>query len=210
MASYADLLDDVRGAAYGAPDPILERSVRRAAQQLCQYSQCWQEWLTPARLRDGVARYELGAPFGASVERVITVKVDGRPICQQMRAQDLAAVRDRTGSPRVWAHAAMEPDLILWPAPDADHAELPLEVYAAIAPTADSTGIPNDLARKHGPALAAYAKWDLLANSPEQPWHNPNNASVHKELADELFTRAKRALHSGHSMPLTVAPRRFI
>lgn len=210
MAQLADMLDGVRGVAYGAPDPILIRSLRRAAQELCRYSQAWRELLPTFRTRLGVTAYPLLAPDGAHVERIVWVKIDGRQAEAQMRPDELLLQRATDGRPRRWAQAPAEQDLLLWPAPDAEHVDLPVEAFAVLSlgPTGDT--LPDGLVLEYGPGIVAWAKWDLLASAPEQPWHNPPASAPHRAFADEIFAAAKRAQHSGHSMPLTVSPRRYI
>lgn len=210
MGRLVDLLDDVRGVAYGAPDPILLKSLRRAARELCRYSQAWRELLSVVRTRLGVTAYPMLAPDGAHVERVVWVKIDGELAEAQMRPDELLALRTTPGRPRRWAQASAEQDLLLWPPPDAQHVDLPVQAFAVVVPGPTADSLPDGLLLEYGPGVIAWAKWDLLANAPEQPWHNPPASAPHRALADEIFAGAKRAQLSGHSMPLTVQPRRFI
>lgn len=210
MALLSELLDDVRGVAYGAPDPILLRSLRRAAQELCQYSQAWREMLPTIRLRAGVSRYQLLAPDGSHVERLVWVRVNGVQARLQMRPDELQAQPTTTGLPRAWAQASADQDLLLWPTPRTADVDVPVQALAVLALNHTGDTLPDGLVLEYGPGIVAWAKWDLLINAPEQPWHNPAAAQPHRTLADEIFARAKRAQHSGHSMPLTVQPRRFI
>jgi hypothetical protein len=210
MAQLTDMLDRVRGVAYGAPDPILVRSLSRAAQELCQYSHAWRELLPTISLRAGVDRYQLLAPDGAHVERLVWVKINGRQACAQMRPDELLLQVTTTGMPRYWAQASADQDLLLWPTPRAVEAGTPVQAFAVLVLNPDGETLPDGLVQEYGPGIIAWAKWDLLANAPEQPWHNPQASQPHRHLADEIFARAKRAQHSGHSMPLTVQPRRFI
>lgn len=210
MALLTDMLDDVRGVAYGAPDPILVRSLRRAAQELCQYSQAWREMLPTMNLRAGTSRYQLLAPDGAHVERLVWVRVNGVQARCQMRPDELLAQRPTEGLPRAWAQAPADQDLLLWPTPRVADAGLPVQAFAVLALNPAGDTLPDGLVLEFGPGIVAWAKWDLLANAPEQPWHNPGASQPHRHLADEIFARAKRAQHSGHSMPLSVQPRSFI
>ena len=210
MAQYEDMLDDVRGAAYGAPDAILVRALRRATQELCKYSQCWRETLDDDFLREDVGAYEFMATFESVVDRVLWVKVDGRPLCAQARPDELKALRDATGMPTHWAQHSVRQELLVWPVPGEKEHNKPLSVCAALSPTMRSTELPDSLVDEYGQGIAARAKWDLMTASSASPWYDPNTAQRHHEQFQDIFARAKRAQHSGHSMPLTVQPRRFV
>lgn len=210
MARFLDLLGELRSVAYGAPDPILEKSIRRAVQELCQRTQCWQERLDDIVLSDGTDRYELPAPFGATVERIVSLKLDGTKLDGQLRMDALHGMQTTTGRPRSWAHEPMTPFVIFWPTPGEDEDGLRVDILASLAPSEASQNIPDDMALKHGRGIVAWAKHDLMSGAPEMPWYNANEAGRQIGIAEELFSRAKRAQHSGHSKPLTVEPRRLI
>lgn len=210
MARLNDLLPLVRSAAYGAPDGVLLNALRRAAQELCQGAQCWREQLEDVYIQTGVARYEFNAPFEANVQRVLWVRFDGRLVRTQMRPDELLAHTPTTGEPRAFAQDAQTQELLLWPTPTAAENNKVLQVCAALSPTLRTDELPDGIADEYGRGLAAWAKWDLLTNAPEMPWHNPQLGMAQERYATEIFTRAKRAQHSGHSVPLTVQPRRFV
>lgn len=207
MALLSTLLDEIRPAAYGAPDPVLLRSLRRGASALLSYSQVWRETLPVIRLRQGIGRYELLAPDGAHVERIIHAKCQGRPLCQD-RPGEVASLRDMEGPPR--AFGQHDQDIELWPTPGPDQVGEQVTVFVALSLSRAGTAIPDGIMAEFGDAIAHRAKWDLLANAPEMPWHDPQAGSIHLQQADEGFQRAKRVQHSGHHMPLTVRPRPFV
>ncbi len=211
MALFEDMLPDVRGAAYGAPDPILLRALRRATQELCKSTQVWREILDDTYAQDGIGAYEFSAPFEAIVDKIIHVKLDGRLICTQVRPDDLKAQPETDpGWPRLYAQHSVRQELLLWPPPGPDEHDRVISVYAVLSPSQRAIDLPDALVDEWGQGIVARAKWDLLSNAPEQPWHNPRNGAMQREIADEVFVRAKRSQHSGHSTLLTVRPRRFM
>ena len=210
MARYEDMLPDVRGAAYGAPDVVILRSLRRAAQELCKSSQCWRERLDDVFAEDGVSAYELASPYESVVDRILWVKVDGRDVCGPARPDDVERMPPCTGMPRMFAQHSHRQELLLWPAPNADLHEKVIAVQAVLSPTLRSTELPDGLVAEYQQGIVAWAKADLMLGSPGQQWHNPELAMAQRAIANDVFSRAKRAQHSGHSVPLTVMPRRFI
>lgn len=210
MARFIDMVPDVRGAAYGAPDDILIRALVRATQELCKSSQCWREELDATYAQNGVGAYEFSVPYETSVDRILWVKVGDRRGCKQSRPDDLLARPSIVGAPSLFAQDSHRQEIHLWPTPGPDEHDKPITIYAALSPTLRTTWLPDGLVDEYQQGLVAAAKADLLLNSPDMPWHDPQNALVQRAIADSIFTRAKRAQHSGHSMPLTVAARRFI
>lgn len=203
------MLIDLRSAAYGAPDAILVRALVRATQDLCKSSQCWRETLDDVYVQTGVGVYEFGAPFESSVDRILWVTLGGRRITDQQRPDDLQAQPASSGAPRMFAQHAHRQELLLWPTPGTDEHQQVLSVHAVLSPTQRSTELPDGLVDEYGQGIVAAAKADLLMNAPAMPWHNPQAAMVQRGMADEIFVRAKRAQHSGHSVPLKVQNRRF-
>lgn len=210
MARYEDMLPDVRGTVYGAPDIIILRALRRAAQSLCKSSQCWRETLDDTYAEAGVSAYEFASPFESVVDKIICVKVDGKEVGRQVRPDDILRQPEQTGFPRMFAQHAHRQELLLWPAPGADENEHVISVQAVLSPTLRATEIPDGIVAEYQQGIVAAAKADLLLNSPGQQWHNPELAGVQQSIADQIFAQAKRAQHSGHSMLLSVVPRRFI
>lgn len=210
MARYEDMLPEVRGIAYGAPDAVLLRALRKSAQELCKSSQCWRETLDDVYTETGVASYELAVPHETTVERIIWVRFGDQAVTRQVRPDDILNLPDRTGEPRMFAQHAHEQALILWPTPGPDENGRVVTVYAALSPTLRSVEIPDGIFDEYQQGIVAAAKADLMLNSQGQQWHNPELGMVQQQIADAVFRRAKRAQHSGHSMPLSVVPRRFI
>ena len=210
MASYEDMLSDVRGAAYGAPDVAILRALRRAGQELCKASQCWRERLDDVFAEQGVSAYELAGPHETVVDRILWVKVGDQEVKHQARPEDVERMAPITGLPRVFAQHSHRQELLLWPAPGADENEQVITVQAALSPTLRATELPDGLVAEYQYGIVAWAKADLMMGSPGQQWHNPEAALAQRAIANEVFARAKRAQHSGHSVPLTVMPRRFI
>lgn len=210
MARYEDMLDAVRGSAYGAPDDILLRALVRATQELCKQTQCWRETLDETYAQAGIGTYEFLAPFETVVDRILWVKVGGQPVCTQARPEDVLSRAPAEGFPRLFAQDSITQEVHLWPTPGRSEHEQVISIHAALSPTLRSSELPDGLVDEYQQGIVAAAKADLLLNSPDMPWHNPQTGMAQRVLADHWFGRAKRAQHSGHGMLLTVAPRRFI
>lgn len=210
MARMVDMLEDMRGAAYGAPDPILVRALVRATQELCKRTQCWREQLDTMHARDGIGNYELAAPFEAVVDKILWVRLGQRQVRSHQRPDQVEGMLPSRGFPRVFAQHATRQEVILWPAPGPDEDGQEITAFAALSPSLRARDLPDALVDEYGQGIVARAKADILSSNPGQPWYNPPASTIHQLQADAIFARAKRAQHSGHSTLLSVAPRRFI
>ncbi|MBK8583233.1 MAG: hypothetical protein IPL86_15880 [Flavobacteriales bacterium] len=206
MARLDDLLAESRGALPQAPDFVILRGLRRAAQKLCVESHVWRESLDSLPTEIGVSTYDYGAPSGARVERVMTLKYNGQ-VLQQCRIQDLQALNSAVGTPRSFAAMPATQEFQIYPTPVA---VATMTLFVVLTPTPDATTLPDDLVRDYGAGIIALAKAALMTDSPAMPWHNLTEASVQAQIGNECIVRAKRSQHGGEHTQLRVKLPRFI
>lgn len=209
MASFDTLLPDARAGLPAAPDRLILRALRRGAMELCRQSHVWQERLDPITLVAGTDMYDMDAPSGARVERIMVCKVNGRSI-QQARPQDLELLDAATGMPRCFSLMPNTQQVMLHPAPDANAAGVSLSLYVALSPTETATTLPDDLMREYALGIIALAKAQLMGSSPGQPYHNLQEAAVQAAVGADWISRAKRQQHGGGHTELRVRPRPFV
>lgn len=176
--------------------------------ELCRQSHVWRELLDPISAVVGERTYELGAPSGARVERVMVLKLDGK-LLQQARPQDLLAQESATGKPRCFALMANTQEFIVYPTPDSTVTGTTFELFVALSPLSNATTLPDDLMREYALGFIALAKAHLMSTSPGMPWHNLQEAAVQAAIGEDWTIRAKREQHGGGHTPLAVKQRPF-
>ena len=197
----------MRAGLTQAPDPVILRALRRASGELCRQSHVWREELETFALVSGEKLYELEAPSGARVERIMVLKVDGR-LLAQARPQDIFELRETPGTPRCFGFSATTQEVVFSPVPDTNG--LAVQVYAALVPMPDSDELPDDVLAEYGPGLIALAKAHLMLTSVGMPYYDPRAAAVHAAIGEEWIVRAKRDQHGGGHTPLRARPRPFV
>lgn len=210
MARFSDMLGHMRAMSYHAPDAVLERALLDATQELCKYAQCWQLELGEDALIDGHGTYELMPPYDVNVDKILWVKIGGKRLRYRMRPQELLSMDESHGMPTRFAQDSTRQEIHFWPTPTDREENTEVRIYAAVSPTLRTKWLPDGLVDEYHQGIVAAAKANLLTNSHDMPWFNPQAGMQQRMLADEIFARAKRAQHSGHSGLLTVAPRPFI
>lgn len=209
MASFEVMYPDVRAAAAQAPDRLILRALRHAATELCFASHVWREALDPIPAESGVAVYDYGAPTGSRVEKVLSLKFKGRVIDYNARPREVAMLDSTvSGPPLSWANNPITQQFTVWPTPGVDDVG-DFEAFVVLVPTDTATSLPDGIIQAYRQGIIAYAKAELLALAPSMPWYDPNNATMQRQLGDEVTARAKRDQLSGGHVQMRVQPRRF-
>lgn len=154
-AFYPDLLPVVPGC----PDPLLEKQTRIAAIEFLRRTRAWVEWLDPVTSIEGLAEYDFDLPTGADVVRVVRATLDGNPI-------DVVSFRDAIYDPArqdMPDQGVVSRDLKTFRLGVSVAAGLPIQIQAAMVPSRNSTGIPDDLFEKYRDDIAHGALAKILA-----------------------------------------------
>lgn len=202
------MLAETRAGIPAAPDLVLLRELRNGAEELCRQSHCWQEVLDPIGMQGGVFEYDLGAPSGSRVERILWAKYNGRIIDSNARDREVLKQLASDGAPRAISLSPSTPTFHVYPTPRASDTEN-VEIMAVLVPLPNATSIADHIIDKYRRGIIAIAKARLMGLAPGMPWHNPQMAAVQAAVGDEWVLRAKREQHSGGHTLLRVAPRRF-
>lgn len=173
-----------------APIPLIEAQVRRAAVDLCKRSQPWIGEIVPIAVVAGVGTYD-PAPQDSSatvveVQRLwfYGVPLKFIPLAQMRRygghwPSAIAAAPD--GIPIGFTHID-DGRITLYPAPHTSAADM-VKGLAVLAPSLNSTGVPDWFGEKFFDSLVCGAKARLLAMS-AAPWFNPDAAIKYASLFD--------------------------
>lgn len=175
----------------GAPTPLIDREIRHAAIDFCDYTLTWR---TPVDLQDiivSTSDYDLTVPSDA---RVVTVLYAGRdgvrmlPTSERRLDDEQDGWRNSTttAAGSSWYYLPDRETIRIALTPDASATDA-LAVMCAFKPTQTATNLPDILFDDHLEAIGHGAKARLLA-IPGKPWSNPQLAAYH----EAKFEKAKK------------------
>jgi hypothetical protein len=205
MATFDDLLPEARIGLSEAPDFSIVAALRRSAARFCRHSHLWRDDLDPFPLVAGQDAYSLDPPSGAVVERLLTVKIDGTPLREIARLQDIKALRKQSGTPVAAALTVAGDELLLWGTPTAALAGKLVDVFAVLAPTINARTLPDFLIDEWHDAIVAGAHAEMYGNK-SMPWYDEAKAQERGFRFGEEAARAKREQHSGGHARMQVRP----
>lgn len=207
-----DLTPQLLGEVPGCPDITAMNALRNAAIEFCEKADAWVETQDGFQLQDLVSVYDVDAPAGAQVVRVMQAWVDGREVFgkpQEEVDRLVPAWRTQPGNLPLYFNSPDDPALVkLYPTPS-NLSGQQIVLRVAYAPSALAKSIPTSLGNKHLETLLAGAKARLMA-MPNKAWSNATLAGYHGEVfANAITSKRIAALHSGVRGSLTVKPVRF-
>lgn len=148
--AFSTMVDDISAFLPGCPSPVIERTVRKTAIDLCQRAKVWEVDLTPVTLVSGEYQYTLESPYSYADVTDITaasISPDGvsRTTVRWVPLQTLRMTRpswpDDAGQP-MYVSVSEPADLLVAPVPEAT---MPLYLRANLRPTATATEWPTYL-----------------------------------------------------------------
>jgi len=213
VARFDELLREARVGFSEAPDMTLLSALKRAAAHFCRQSGIWMETLDPITLVEGQAVYDWDTPVtGSVVERIESFKVDELAGgLTYMRTQDMHSLPRRTsdrGGVCAYAITDNGSTLTVWKTPDAAQAGSVVSVLAVLAPSEESTELPDFLRNEWHDAIVCGMRRELLGNL-RMPWSDAKAAWQAREDFAEHIGRARREQHSGHHADMHVQMRPF-
>lgn len=198
----ADIRTDVFAESPDCPAPLVDRAIRRAAIELCEWSPVWAVDLDGFTPKAGQQVYDLRLPAAISGE-IIAVVTDG--VRYQGRALPFATIeeanrryqgwRSDTG-PEISGHVMLTPrKLALIPIPETDLPDT-IEVRVSARPRRDASALPDDVASDWYECITEGALW-FLQSMPGQPWSQPNMALIHRRRYRQELNEALRMANAG-------------
>lgn len=182
---WADFFPYVLPAVRGCPEPVAEHHIRLAAIDFCRRTLCWQQLLDPIEqpAADGVAtEFDLIAPPGAEVVRLLSVTVNGEPVTLVEGSRGVQLVR--RSSPEDFAFTRDRKMVYIHPAPPLGAS---IEIEAALKPTLAAVEFPDDLFDHYAQDIARGAMATLML-LPKQDWTDLGLGAVHQESFDERIS----------------------
>lgn len=208
MRDIADFRPEVRPFVGSCPTVIIDNAIRNAAIEFCDYTYTWREVLDAARVRDGVADYDIDAPANGRLVHVLYVAHSGVRVLPTTE-MTLDTMEDgwRSSEAETAAYYYM-PDrstirLSLTPTTSESRA---LEITATFKPTVDALVLPNGLYDDHREAISHGALMRLFDMDGEK-WANPAAAEKRRALFDISKRKEKAARLNDYTRQSTLTIR---
>ncbi len=198
----------VRPEAPGAPDFLIERSVRETAIDFCRRTGVYIPEPENITIIKGINEYDVTVPAGTELNYITDVFADQIKLQPVSYNRLLEKLGDETeqGTPKYYAQRD-NTNFYVAPIPsDADT----FRVLYTLKPTATSSSLPDSVAKEHQETLIQGALYRLQM-MPNQPFTNPGSAANNKVLYEREVGRTVRQVKYGFSGgALKVRYREFI
>lgn len=190
---YPDLLVHVPGA----PDPLLDHALRRAAREFFRRTRAWTEWLDPQNT-SGVSSTEYGfdLPIQSELVQVERVTVDGKPLeTTAYRQLEADWTRHRDANAQALVTRDMSSFILVGSALAAGQA---IQVQASLTPSVAATRLPDELASRYYEAITEGAKATLML-TPKADFYNPDLAAVAKGQFEQAIGKCNVDAYRSHT-----------
>ena len=196
----------------GAPELLMEHSLRQAAIEFCRASEYWQEKAQPLQIITNVREYELEAAeaHDAGVIRPLTVAIEHlnlKPVEEAALSRMRPSWRDDVGHPQ--RYVTYHPSLIVLDrAPALPLNQKTLYCTLALKPSQDAQTLPRWLYEDFAEPVAAGAIWRLMA-TPGKEYSAPEMAGAYRQMFNQAVdrARARRVLAEGRGSQKIVGRR---
>lgn len=190
--SYESLLPEILPMVVGCSDTLIVNSIRAAVVELCEKTNVYQAELDPLTTVANIYEYDLEAPSGTAVQKVLWVSHQGKdlePINTALLEQRIPKWREQNGVPEYFVQQSSS---IVWlaPIPTATAAGSTI-VRAVLKPTHTSTACDNDVMNDYRDAIVNGALFRLL-RIPNKDWTDLAGAGIYGNLFNESLVTAER------------------
>lgn len=156
MKAWELFLPDVQPLVPGAPEPVIEHALRRAAQEFCQKTRAWRKVLDTTTVVADVDEYDIELEPNSELVRFESIKLNG---------EDLTIVQP--GSPEAsrlteFAYCGDGKTLVLNPVPVAEGSLL---VTASLYPGNAATGVEDFIYDRYAETIAGGALGKLMQHA---------------------------------------------
>ena len=175
----------VSHVARGCPTAVLRDAILQAAEDFCERTWLWKDYLTLEAV-EGQVEYALQPPRSADILAVAEVAVDG--VRAEFTTPDRATIR-------------------FWAAPQAG---LEIKALAVLKPSRTAKTLPDFLWDEWQDAIAAGARYKLL-DMAGSDWFSPQLSDKYRLEFERLWVpRARVETAHRQGRPLSVQKRRFV
>ena len=205
---YIDLAEYIRSEVQGAPDFLIERSVREASIEFCVKTDVYRLEPEDLQIIAKIDEYDVTIPTSTELNHIIDIYRAGRPLqpISYTRLLEISGDGTQRSKPQYYSQ---RDNTVLYVAPIPDEKET-LKALYSVKPSPTSTSIPNTIGREYREALVHGAIYRLQMMS-GQSWSNPGSASNNKGLFDQRVGQVTREVKYGYSGgSLSVRYRAFV
>lgn len=204
--AYDAFLQDILPFARNCPDPVIENAIRGATIEFCEKTEIWQVELDPVSAVAGQYAYDLEAPLGSAVRRILTITDELgyslEPVTSGLLDQRNPDWRVTPSRPQFYIKRDEELQIWLAPPPANSRTNAYL-IRAILVPTISSSSCSNVVMNNFRDTIVNGAIARLLS-MPDKDWSNFKTAAVHFGLfRDQLVEAEKYARQANEG----VAPR---
>lgn len=195
--SYETLLPEILPMVPGCPDTLIENSIRSAVIELCEKAEVYQLELDPVTTVSNIFEYDLEAPSGTAVQKILWVSHLGKdlePITTTLLEQRLPGWRDETGVPEYFVQQNSA-TFLLAPVPSTTQVGSTI-LRAVLKPTYSSNACDDDVMNDYRDTIVNGTLYRLL-RIPNKDWTDLAAAGVYGQLfmsgVEMAERRARRA-----------------
>lgn len=194
MATWDQWFPLVMVHARGAPDPLVNQALCRAAREFFKRTRVWTEWLA-AETATGTftSEYDFTLPAGSELVRIEQATVNGNALPVESYRQLL---KDWTVH-QVDGPSIISRDLVSFRLGGSFVAADSVQAQASLMPSVSATGIPDAYATRYQDAIAEGAKSILLMVPGE--FQRPDAAQYSRAMFDRAINEAAVDAYRSHT-----------
>ena len=215
MKTYEAFFPDVLPDVPGCPSDVAIRAIRHAVIEFCEKSLIYQVTQDPITVREGLVDYDLDAPNGYRVQKVMKVWFRGvelEPVAPDdmvnpdAYSQHIGGYTPSKSLPTGYTQKDFESVSFL-PIPNQTYTNA-ITMRVALVPLRDSTQIEDFLYEQWGESIACGAKARLMLN-PGKPYSNQEAAAINQgRYLTALNDARQRAIRGNVRSDLSVKMRK--
>lgn len=199
MAEWKDFLPETMRLCPSAPRVVALTQIKEACVEFFHRSRCWRVDLAPVVVPANTPTFVPVPPLATVVVDIMSAQWDGQPITIKSRQE----LDDEFGGWRALLPGERPQMLTLM---DERTVRLiptstnpgTLDVYAAIKPSRDATGLADAQFEEHLEAIATGAAYRLLM-MPEKSWTNFDLAAERREAFFNAIRKARNLAKRGYA-----------
>ena len=189
---YEALLPEILPMVPGCPDTLIENNIRSAVIEFCQKSEAYQLELDPITTVKGIYEYDLEAPSGTTVDKILWMTHNGKdlePITSTLLEQRIPKWREESNVPAYFIQQSSGV-VNLAPVPSTT-VVASTSVRVVLKPTYTSASCDDDVMNDYRDAIINGTLFRLL-RMPNKEWSDFSSAGVYGQLFNQGVEDAKR------------------
>jgi len=197
MANLNTLSTDVLVDVPSVPSFMIVNAVRRAAIELCEQAQVWEQSDDALVAVKNLQEQDLPLPNNADLIQVVSIHRKGIELTP-VPLGDIFTMQGAggTGEPTHYAVDTMV-SARLHPTPSITES---LTCRLSLKPKSTATSVPDEITTRWRNALVNGAKHFLLL-MPNNEWSDPERAMYYRKLFDKEIAQAKHSRMGGYGRP---------